>query len=138
MSFDYTSEQSFSRQAMTRRLNDRLDSDRQVDCRADGKTFHGVLYNVSVTGCMLEIPMNRISQGERVHLKTDGDIRISGMVIWQNECNAGVRFDQPLHEAVVRFLGYDPGKNTMLLPTDRFGRPLPKLRGNDRPLTKIR
>ncbi|AKM10683.1 PilZ domain-containing protein [Croceicoccus naphthovorans] len=121
---------------MSRRTNARLDSDRQVECRVDGRAFHAVLYNVSVTGCMIEMPLNRVSMDDRVHMKAEGNIRISGIVIWQNERNAGVRFDQPLHEAVVRFLGYDPVQNAGLFPTDRFGRPLPKLRKSERPFAR--
>lgn len=118
------------------RVNRRMDSDRQVECRVDGKTFRAALYNVSVSGCMIEMPMNRIMQGERVHLTTDGRIRMSAVVMWQESCNAGLRFDQPLHEAVVRFLGYDPASATPTLPTDRFGRPLPKLRENERAINR--
>lgn len=112
---------------MSRRGNERLDSDRQVECRVDGRNFIAVLYNVSVSGCMIEMPMNRVREGDRVHIKADGNIRMSGMVVWQDERNAGLRFDQPLHEAVVRFLGYDPARGDAVLPSDRFGRPLPKL-----------
>ncbi|GGD40644.1 PilZ domain-containing protein [Croceicoccus pelagius] len=112
---------------MTRRNNERLDSDRQVECRADGQPFHAVLYNVSVTGCMIEMPYNRVSEGDRLFIKAEGNIRLAGRVVWQDERNAGIKFDQPLHEAVVRFLGYDPVKGAMMMPTDRFGRPLPKL-----------
>lgn len=110
---------------MSRREHERLDSDRQVQCRVEGRSFLAALYNVSITGCMIEIPMNRVSPGDRVYIKAEGNIRMAGLVIWQDERNAGVRFDQPLHEAVVRFLGYDPAKGEPALPTDRFGRPLP-------------
>jgi len=112
---------------MKRRECERLDSDRSVDCRMDGKHFRAVLYNVSVTGCMIEMDYNHVGQGDRLYLRADGNIRMGGLVVWQNGKNAGVRFDDPLHEAVVRFLGYDPVKGAMMLPTDRFGRPLPKL-----------
>lgn len=116
---------------MSRRGHERYNSDRQVECRVDGRTFTAVLYNVSVSGCMIEMPLNRILEGDRVHLK-DGNIRMSGLVVWQDERNAGLRFDQPLHEAVVRFLGYDPAKGDPIVPTDRFGRALPRLPRNDR------
>lgn len=112
---------------MTRRANERLDSDRQVECRVDGKIFRAVLYNVSVSGCMIEMPFNQVRQDDRIFLKAEGGIRMAGLVIWQDQRNAGVRFDAPLHEAVVRFLGYDPVKTAMVMPTDRFGRMLPKL-----------
>lgn len=118
------------------RASRRLESDRQAECRVEGKTFRVALYNVSVSGCMIEMPMNRIAQGERVHLTTEGRIRMSAVVVWQEGCNAGLRFDQPLHEAVVRFLGYDPTSATPALPTDRFGRPLPKLRENERSFSR--
>ncbi|RVQ69619.1 PilZ domain-containing protein [Croceicoccus ponticola] len=116
---------------MTRRDNERLDSDRLVDCRMDGRSFKAVLYNVSVTGCMIEMEFNQVGEGDRLFLKAEGNIRLSGLVVWQNERNAGVRFDDPLHEAVVRFLGYDPVRSALEPPTDRFGRLLPKLPRSD-------
>jgi hypothetical protein len=90
-----------------------------------------VLYNVSISGCLLEIPPNRLAEDDRVHLK-DGNIRMSGIVVWRDERHAGLRFDQPLHEAVVRFMGYDPTIGDPVLPTDRFGRVLPRLPRGDR------
>ncbi len=116
---------------MSRREHERVSSERQVECRADGRTFTSLLYNVSISGCLLEIPLNWLVEGDRVHIK-DGNIRMSGLVVWQSERNAGLRFDQPLHEAVVRFLGYDPAKGEPILPTDRFGRVLPRLPRTDR------
>ncbi|WP_230293685.1 PilZ domain-containing protein [Croceicoccus sp. Ery5] len=116
---------------MSRREHERLNSDRPVECRIDGRHFMAVLYNVSISGCMIEVPLNRVIDGDRVHLK-DGNIRMSGVVVWHDERNAGLRFDQPLHEAVVRFLGYDPAKGEPLMPTDRFGRALPRLPRSDR------
>ncbi len=116
---------------MSRRQHERVSSERQVECRADGRNFTSILYNVSISGCLLEIPLNRLVEGDRVHIK-DGNIRMSGIVVWQDERNAGLRFDQPLHEAVVRFLGYDPAKGDPVLPTDRFGRVLPRLPRSDR------
>lgn len=116
---------------MSRREHERVSSERQVECRVEGRTFTAILYNVSISGCQIEIPLNRLMHGDRVHLK-DGDIRMSGMVVWHGERNAGIRFDQALHEAVVRFLGYDPARADPILPTDRFGRVLPRLPRTDR------
>ena len=116
---------------MSRREHERVSSERQVECRVDGRNFTSILYNVSISGCLLEIPLNRLVEGDRVHIK-DGNIRMSGVVVWQSERNAGLRFDQPLHEAVVRFMGYDPAKGDPILPTDRFGRVLPRLPRTDR------
>ncbi len=112
---------------MNRRENRRLDSDRMVECRTDGRTFKAVLYNVSTTGCMIEMSFCQVAEGDRLFIKADGNIRMGGMIVWLDGKNAGIRFDEKLHEAVVRFLGYDPASNVLMLPTDRFGRPLPKL-----------
>lgn len=117
---------------MSRREHERLDSDRHVECRVEGRSFRAVLYNVSISGCMIEMPLNRLSEGDWVHIKADGNIRMSGTVMWHDERNAGIRFEKPLHEAVVRFLGYDPAKGEPVLPTDRFGRALPRLPRTDR------
>jgi len=116
---------------MSRRADQRLDSDRHVECRVDGKVFQAVLYNVSTTGCMIEMPFNQVREGDRAYIKAEGGIRMAGLIIWQDEHNAGLRFDEPLHEAVVRFLGYDPVQAAMTMPTDRFGRILPKLPRHD-------
>jgi len=112
---------------MYNRNSQRLDSDRAVECRANGQAFRGVLYNVSTHGCMIEMAYCQVNEGDRLYLKADGNIRLGGVVTWQDGKNAGVRFDAPLHEAVVRYLGYDPVKAVHMIPVDRFGRLLPKL-----------
>lgn len=112
---------------MNRRENQRLDSDRMAECRTEGRTFKAVLYNVSTTGCMIEMSFCQVSESDRIYLKVEGNIRVGGVIVWLDGKNAGIRFDEPLHEAVVRFLGYDPASRILMLPTDRFGRPLPKL-----------
>jgi len=84
---------------------------------------------------MIEMPSRRLSMMDRVSLKVDNGIRMSGIVMWDADKYAGIRFDECLHEAVVNFLGFStknllPGR---IGPSDRFGRPLPRLRERNRP-----
>lgn len=120
---------------LKQRKHERISSDYGVDCRTMGRTFRGVLADVSIGGCMIEIPSHRLSMTDRVCLKVDNGIRLSGIVVWHDGRYAGIKFDDPLHEAVVNFLGYStknllPGR---IGPSDRFGRPLPRLRESYRP-----
>jgi len=118
-----------------KRKYERISSDYGVDCRSAGRAFRAVLSDVSRGGCMIEMPAQKLSMMDRVCLKADNGIRMSGIVMWNDHRYAGIRFDDCLHEAVVNFLGYStknllPGRQG---PTDRFGRPLPRLRESYRP-----
>lgn len=76
---------------------------------------------------MIETPLNRVEYGDRLFIRIESAIRLVGVVIWREEHLAGIRFDNYLHEAVVRHLGYAPVQAMPTLPLDRFGRPLPRL-----------
>lgn len=126
---------TLGRRNIVKRQHDRVQSGFSVECRAGGQAFKAVLSDVSVGGCMIEIPAHRLSISDRICIKVDNGIRMSGMVVWHTSKNAGIRFDQCLHEAVVSFLGFSPKKlmPAKNAPSDRFGRPLPRLRSNYRP-----
>jgi hypothetical protein len=117
------------------RKHQRISSDYGVDCRSAGTAFKAVLSDVSIGGCMIEMSSHRLSMTDRVCLKVDNGIRMSGMVVWHDGRYAGVRFDDFLHEAVVNFLGYSTKdlSPSRIGPLDRFGRPLPRLRESYRP-----
>ena len=122
-----------------KRKHERISSDYGVDCRSAGRAFRAVLSDVSIGGCMIEMPSQRLSIMDRVCLKVDNGIRMSGIVMWNDKKYAGIRFDDCLHEAVVNFLGFStknllPGR---IGPSDRFGRPLPRLRESYRPASLV-
>lgn len=118
-----------------KRQHDRVRSDCDVECRVAGRAFKAVLADVSIGGCMIAMSPHRLSMADRICIKVDNGIRMSGFVVWHTEKSAGIRFDQPLHQAVVSFLGFkriEMGTFGMA-PADRFGRPLPRLRSAYRP-----
>lgn len=84
---------------------------------------------------MIATPPHRLSIADRICIKVDNGIRMSGVVVWHSDQSAGIRFDQMLHEAVVSFLGFKSTemRTTRTAPADRFGRPLPRLRSAYRP-----
>ncbi|MBB3992368.1 PilZ domain-containing protein [Croceicoccus naphthovorans] len=120
------------RQRIVKRQYDRVKSCHRVECRAGGHQFSAVLANVSVGGCMLEIPRNRLSIADRVNIKVDNGIRTSGIVVWDRNAFVGIKFDSCLHEAVVSFLAFSAKAShlTRNAPSDRFGRTLPRLRAD--------
>jgi hypothetical protein len=109
------------------REHERFDSSRPIECRVNGQCFTAPLRNVSLSGCMVETPLNRVCYRDRLFAKVEGSIHFSGMVVWIEENLAGMRFDEQIHEAVVRFLGYEPVEAIPSIPLDRLGRSLPRL-----------
>ncbi|WP_082922584.1 PilZ domain-containing protein [Croceicoccus mobilis] len=109
------------------RQHQRFDSDKTIECRVNGRAFSALLCNISLSGCMIETPLNRVSYGDRLFMKIEGSIRLAGLAIWREGHLAGIRFDELLHDAVVRYLGYNPVQAIPNLALDRFGRSLPRL-----------
>lgn len=110
---------------MDERNYERFAVDKEVECFYGERRDFVLLYDLSVGGCMIEAPESGVKGGDAVHLKLYDFIEISGRVVWEKGGNAGVRFDQPLHDAAVKFLGFTPSTVTFeqMEPRDRFGRP---------------
>jgi len=107
------------------RSYNRLSVDKEVACRVDGERRFVTLYNLSSGGCMIEC-FDDIAEGSRVDLDLNDMTPMKGRVVWRIEKNAGIKFDAPLHPAVVESLGYITAEEEFDRhdPRDRYGIPL--------------
>jgi len=119
---------------MDARSWDRHIVEKKIEYR-DGETVGSAfLYDLSAGGCMLEFPKDGPGRGTRLELDLCRDQLVPGEVVWQVGGCAGVRFLAPIHEAVVRHLGFQPPPLSFdeQTPRDRFGRTLPPLDAGER------
>jgi len=107
--------------------------EKEVKCRIDGERDFVFLYNLSAGGCMVERSVRPLLTGDGVELDLCDFATAQGVVVWSVENSAGVRFDTPIHEAVVRHLGFNPPSLSFeeQEPRDRFGRVLPPIGWRD-------
>ncbi|WP_162888008.1 PilZ domain-containing protein [Sphingomonas mesophila] len=80
-----------------------------VDFKRHGDARYRVeLFDLSPQGCCLSPPI-RVDEGDSISLRIPDMAAIHGHVAWVQGFKAGVRFDQPFHQAVfdslVRRLG---------------------------------
>ncbi|WP_157222422.1 PilZ domain-containing protein [Novosphingobium sp. AP12] len=103
--------------------------DKDVPCSVAGVEGRGFLYDLSAGGCMVELGDARDVIGSSVAIDLYGSVTTVGTVIWQSSHYVGVRFEVPLHDAVVRHVGFTPPEIPFeeQLHRDRFGRVLPPL-----------
>ena len=102
---------------------------KDVVCTIEGRRDVVFLYDLSTAGCMMEVPHDDVAVGDLVRVELLDFETAQGEVVWRAERNAGVRFNSPVHEAIVRHMGFTPVVSTFdeQLPRDRFGRALPAL-----------
>ena len=114
---------------MDGRSNTRLVVDQETRCVINGRVERVFLYNLSASGCMLETD-RFVVKGSSITISLGEFVDATGEVVWRSGCNAGVRFLEPINEAVVRFLGFNPPSHNFdeIEPRDRFGRVLAPLR----------
>ena len=107
------------------RSYNRLSIDKEIACRVDGVREYVMLYNLSSGGCMIEC-VGAVDVGSRVDLDLNDVASVRGNVVWRIDKNAGIKFDVPLHTAVVESLGYEARGEDFDRhdPRDRFGIPL--------------
>ncbi|WP_330704475.1 PilZ domain-containing protein [Novosphingobium resinovorum] len=108
--------------------------EKDVACVVDGARAQVFLYDLSLGGCMFEIAEDRDLQGRAVAVELYEYETTAGQVVWQAGRCVGVRFDAPIHDAVVRHLGFVPPVVPFeeQAPRDRFGRVLPPLDAGER------
>ncbi len=121
---------------MDSRAWDRHIVEKKVECRVGERIGTVFLYNLSVGGGMLDVEQLPMALGDAVEVSFGGIQRTTGQVVWAHDGCAGVRFDTPLHEAVVRHLGFNPPELDFeaQAPRDRFGRVLPPIDAGERPV----
>lgn len=112
-----------------RRRADRQLSILSVRCRVgQGMSPQVWVTELSTLGCKLVIRTGALSQGQRVVIKPKDIEGLAGVVKWVADINAGIEFDQPLHQAIVdHLLAGPPQTGADKAIVDRFGRPMPDL-----------
>lgn len=107
--------------------------EKEVVCRIGGTKSRVFLYDLSAGGCMIELGNARDALGHAVAIELYERETARGEIVWQSGRCVGVRFEVPLHEAVVRHVGFTPPAIPFeeQVPRDRFGRVLPPLDPGD-------
>lgn len=107
------------------RAYNRFRTDEIVHCEVAGRSEPAALYNLSCGGCMIECASPCIAQGANVAVALNENVSLPGRVVWRIGKNAGIKFDHPLHQAVVERFGYvEEEEFDRNDPRDRFGIPL--------------
>lgn len=103
--------------------------EKQVVSEFAGVAQDVFLYNLSQGGCMIETADERDLHGVEIAIRLYEYEVTPGHVVWQAQGCLGVRFAAPIHDAVVRHLGFVPPEIPFdeQIPRDRFGRVLPPL-----------
>ncbi|WP_159982952.1 MULTISPECIES: PilZ domain-containing protein [unclassified Novosphingobium] len=103
--------------------------EKEVPCIIGEIAVPAFLYDLCAGGCMIELGDSRSAVGERVIIDLYELETACGEVVWQSGRCVGVRFDVPVHDAVVRHVGFTPPSLSFeeQAPRDRFGRVLPPL-----------
>ena len=111
------------RAAMERRRHARAILAKEVAARVGRWRCELFVRNLSSHGCSLETPF-RLAADQVVMFKFLGQILVSGEIMWQHERTAGVRFVEPLHEAIVAHITHQRRPSAAVMLQDRFGRPV--------------
>ena len=103
--------------------------EKEVPCIIGEIAVPAFLYDLCAGGCMVELGDSRGVIGQRVIVDLYELDTACGEAVWQSGRCVGVRFDVPVHEAVVRHIGFTPPILPFeeKAPRDRFGRMLPPL-----------
>ncbi len=108
------------------RAYNRFVVDKEIECViGDAKDFVS-LYNLSCGGCMIETTSPAIRDDAKVEIVLGELGKVHGRIVWRIEKNAGIKFEIPLHQKAVEFLGYSASGEDFDRhdPRDRFGIPL--------------
>ena len=100
---------------MDERAHNRLVVDRSAECRSFNEDEQIVVYNLSVSGCLVSKREGSFSVGETLLIKLVGGVDVVGEVVWQRAPYGGVRFRAEVPGRVVEFLGF---KNRDRRPSD--------------------
>lgn len=85
-----------------------MDSDRnhiKATCRTPrGGTIEVDVLDLSEAGCLIDKRMISMSEGERVLIKMGNLAALPANVVWVEEDEAGLTFEQPLYGPVIEHL----------------------------------
>jgi hypothetical protein len=112
---------------MDERSATRVVVDLELNAAVEGHQSRVLAYDLSVDGCMMGLLEGPAPvSGTACDLSLPDGTLLRGTVAWSVGTQCGVQFAEPIHEAVVRHLGFKPSPQ----PTDfhdKFGRLLPTL-----------
>jgi len=109
---------------MDERATDRVVSDLETIATSRARSFRVHLTNLSADGCMVDAQgesLPRIGSAIEIHLSPVGGV--SGKLVWNRGGYGGIRFEAPLHDAVVKLIGFRPPLDVDRAFMDQFGRP---------------
>lgn len=94
----------------------------EVDASLDGAEFSILLRDLSREGCLVETRGGGLRQGAAIVLHLPSAGWTSGTVLWARDHAGGVEFHEPIHDAVVKHLGFRNVTDSGLDFKDRFDR----------------
>lgn len=119
---------------MDERLARRVVVDVEIDAVIKDCLCRVSVTDLSAGGCMVDVGENEIIPGDRILLHFTPWADVSGRMVWMRRQIGGVAFLEPLHEAIVRKMGFRPESDgDAHLLYDRFGRLLPRQRATGAP-----
>lgn len=116
------------------RAFDRQSVDGKIGYVLAGERNDAQVLDMSCTGCRLSLAGEGPEEGACLQLVLLEDLEVSAVVMWTDGDTIGVRFVEPVIDAVVRYFGMSGRVATPADVTrDSFGRTLPPLgQGNPR------
>jgi hypothetical protein len=111
---------------MEKREAFRFAAELAAECRSCGRSWITRLSNISSTGCMVECAEAGLPDGALVRVRLKGLTAIDGTIVWQHRGHAGIRFLEPLHVAVMEYLGFRQPEPTQNAERPAEIRPAPR------------
>ena len=109
---------------MDERANERVAVDFKAGSKLGEATFSAVIKNLSIAGCMVDAGDHGLLQaGSSIQIQFPHVGIVSGVIVWVRSGYCGIQFEEPLHEAIVRQLGFRPLPAKAEFFRDQFGRP---------------
>ena len=97
--------------------------DLEVSVTSGGRSSRLFVSNLSQDGCLVEWNGEAAFRaGDAIHLDLPHGGTTEGTLVWSIGRTGGVHFATPLHEAVVKQLGFHPGPHDRTEFRDQFGR----------------
>lgn len=113
---------------------DRQNTAAPIEYEIDGRACPAHMTDMSRSGCRAVLAGPVPDVGGQLRIRLLEGVELPGRIAWRDGVVAGIAFDRPLIEAVVRYfrlpvyLGFKKD-----VTTDSFGRTLPPLGENGRP-----
>lgn len=116
-------------EGMDTRHNPRVVTDHYITCRALGRDFSVLMYDLSTGGCMFESARTALAPGVSVTIIFPSDPEAPATVVWAAGKCVGVKFGNDIETGTVENYGYRLRADAFdaTSPRDRSGRILPAL-----------